>query len=50
MNDENRDYIRIEDMYGHQEDYTVEALFDINENSYALLRSGAKSHSAKNSK
>ena len=38
-NEHLRDKITIEDDEGNVEDYNVEALFDMDENSYALLRS-----------
>ncbi|MCM3766867.1 DUF1292 domain-containing protein [Neobacillus niacini] len=38
MNNEPRDYITIEDEDGNQKQYAVEALFDMEEESYALLK------------
>ncbi len=38
MHDENRDYITVEDERGNRKDYSVEALFDMEEESYALLK------------
>lgn len=37
MKDEPRDYITIEDEKGNQKEYAVEAMFDMEEESYALL-------------
>ena len=37
--DEPRDYITIEDKNGMKKDYAVEALFDMKQESYALLKS-----------
>ncbi|ARK30461.1 DUF1292 domain-containing protein [Halalkalibacter krulwichiae] len=34
-----RDHITIEDEHGHTKDYAVEALFDMDQHSYALLTS-----------
>ncbi|WP_134699178.1 DUF1292 domain-containing protein [Ammoniphilus sp. YIM 78166] len=34
-----RDYITIEDQEGHERQYAVEALFDMEDQSYALLSS-----------
>ncbi len=40
MSDEDfRDYITIEDQEGHEKQYAVEALFDMEDQSYALLSS-----------
>ncbi|OLS38505.1 DUF1292 domain-containing protein [Bacillus sp. MRMR6] len=39
MHDEPRDYITIEDDHGNRKDYAVEALFDMEDESYALLTS-----------
>lgn len=36
-NDEPRDYITIEDGKGNRKEFAVEALFDMEEESYALL-------------
>jgi uncharacterized protein YrzB (UPF0473 family) len=36
---EPRDYITIEDEQGNQKEFAVEALFDMEDKSYALLRS-----------
>jgi uncharacterized protein YrzB (UPF0473 family) len=36
---EPRDYITIEDEQGNQKEFAVEALFDMEDESYALLRS-----------
>jgi hypothetical protein len=36
--DEPRDYILIEDNHGNLKEYAVEALFDMEEESYALLK------------
>ena len=38
MHDEDRDYITVEDEKGNRKDYSVEALFDMEEESYALLK------------
>jgi uncharacterized protein YrzB (UPF0473 family) len=38
MNTDKRDYITIQDEEGKEIDYTIEALFDMDGNSYALLR------------
>jgi uncharacterized protein YrzB (UPF0473 family) len=38
MHDEPRDYITIEDEQGNVKDFAVEALFDMEEESYALLQ------------
>lgn len=38
MLDDNRDYITIEDEKGNRKDYAVEALFDMKEESYVLLK------------
>lgn len=35
---ENRDYITIMDENGKEKDYTIEALFDMEQQSYALLK------------
>ncbi|GAA3327880.1 DUF1292 domain-containing protein [Ectobacillus funiculus] len=35
--DEPRDYITVEDDRGNRKDFAVEALFDMNDESYALL-------------
>src|SRR3954454_24545327 len=37
MHDETRDYITIKDNQGHLKDFAVEALFEMEGNSYALL-------------
>lgn len=37
MHDEPRDYITIEDVKGNRKEFAVEALFDMEEESYALL-------------
>jgi uncharacterized protein YrzB (UPF0473 family) len=37
MHDEPRDYITIEDEEGKRKEFAVEALFDMEEESYALL-------------
>ncbi|MDZ5473849.1 DUF1292 domain-containing protein [Bacillus sp. 31A1R] len=34
-----RDYITIEDENGNEKEYSIEALFDMEDNSYALLKS-----------
>ncbi|MEW9050473.1 MAG: DUF1292 domain-containing protein [Neobacillus sp.] len=39
MHNEPRDYITIEDENGARKDYAVEALFDMEDESYALLTS-----------
>ncbi|HZG72129.1 MAG TPA: DUF1292 domain-containing protein [Chondromyces sp.] len=39
MSDELRDYITVEDEKGNRKDYAVEALFDIEDESFALLKS-----------
>lgn len=39
MSEEVRDYITIEDEEGQEKEYAVEALFDMEEESYALLTS-----------
>jgi hypothetical protein len=39
MHTEPRDYITIEDDDGNRKDYAVEALFDMEDESYALLTS-----------
>lgn len=36
---EMRDYVTIEDDHGHEKQYAVEALFDMEDQSYALLSS-----------
>ncbi|WP_042462719.1 DUF1292 domain-containing protein [Neobacillus dielmonensis] len=36
--DEPRDYITVEDEQGNQKDYAIEALFDMEQESYALLK------------
>jgi hypothetical protein len=36
--DEQRDFVTIEDEYGIEKQYAVEALFEMEGNSYALLR------------
>jgi hypothetical protein len=38
MLENHRDYITIEDEKGNRKDYAVEALFDMKEESYALLK------------
>jgi uncharacterized protein YrzB (UPF0473 family) len=38
MEQEERDYIIIKDEEGKEIDYTIEALFDMDESSYALLK------------
>lgn len=38
MRADDRDYITIEDENGHRKDYAVEALFDMEEEYYALLK------------
>lgn len=42
MRDDERDYITIEDDKGNRKEYAVEALFDMEEESYALLKSGTE--------
>ena len=42
MRDDERDYITVEDERGKQKEYAVEALFDMEEESYALLKSGTE--------
>lgn len=42
MRDDERDYITVEDERGEQKEYAVEALFDMEEESYALLKSGTE--------
>ena len=37
MRDEPRDYITVEDVKGNRKEFAVEALFDMEEDSYALL-------------
>ncbi|TYR80317.1 DUF1292 domain-containing protein [Priestia megaterium] len=37
MQDEIRDYVTIEDEKGNRKDFAVEALFDMEDESYALL-------------
>jgi uncharacterized protein YrzB (UPF0473 family) len=37
MHDEPRDYITIEDEEGNRKDFAIEALFDMKNESYALL-------------
>lgn len=37
--DEPRDYITVEDQEGHKKEFAIEALFDMEEQSYALLSS-----------
>lgn len=39
MGDELRDYITVEDEDGSEKQFAVEAMFDMNEKTYALLRS-----------
>ncbi|WP_462410864.1 DUF1292 domain-containing protein [Neobacillus sp. Marseille-QA0830] len=36
--DEPRDYITVEDEHGNRIEYAIEALFDMEEESYALLK------------
>ena len=38
MRADDRDYITIEDENGHRKDYAVEALFDMEEEYYTLLK------------
>ena len=38
VHDEHRDYITVEDEKGNRKDYAIEALFDMKEESYALLK------------
>lgn len=38
MRDKKRDYITIEDTEGNRKDLAVEALFEMNDKSYALLK------------
>ncbi|RID83655.1 DUF1292 domain-containing protein [Peribacillus asahii] len=38
MRDNHRDYITVEDEKGNRKDYALEALFDMKEESYALLK------------
>jgi uncharacterized protein YrzB (UPF0473 family) len=38
MHDKKRDYITIEDTEGNRKDLAVEALFEMNDKSYALLK------------
>ncbi|MFJ8259146.1 DUF1292 domain-containing protein [Peribacillus asahii] len=38
MRDDHRDYITVEDEKGNRKDYAIEALFDMKEESYALLK------------
>ncbi|MEH6947090.1 DUF1292 domain-containing protein [Bacillus sp. JJ634] len=38
MHDDHRDYITVEDEKGNRKDYAIEALFDMKEESYALLK------------
>ncbi|MCQ6280407.1 DUF1292 domain-containing protein [Bacillus sp. EB600] len=38
MQDEQRDYITIEDENGNRKEYTVEALFDMEDEFFALLK------------
>lgn len=42
MRNDERDYITVEDERGNQKEYAVEALFDMEEESYALLKSGTE--------
>ncbi|WP_421383974.1 DUF1292 domain-containing protein [Bacillus salacetis] len=44
MHDVYRDSITIEDVNGKQEQYSVEALFEMKGNSYAMLKSEAANH------
>lgn len=39
MGDELRDYITVEDEDGSEKQFAVEAMFDMNDKTYALLRS-----------
>jgi len=38
VRDDHRDYITVEDEKGNRKDYAIEALFDMKEESYALLK------------
>jgi len=38
VRDDYRDYITVEDEKGNRKDYAIEALFDMKEESYALLK------------
>ncbi|WP_435799507.1 DUF1292 domain-containing protein [Peribacillus asahii] len=38
VHDDHRDYITVEDEKGNRKDYAIEALFDMKEESYALLK------------
>ncbi|TXC90804.1 DUF1292 domain-containing protein [Metabacillus litoralis] len=38
MNDQERDFIVVEDEQGHEKQYIVEALFDIEDETFALLQ------------
>ncbi|WP_188205939.1 DUF1292 domain-containing protein [Alkalibacillus aidingensis] len=38
MSEELRDYISVEDEDGNEREFSVEAMFDMNEESYALLK------------
>ncbi|MFB5281066.1 DUF1292 domain-containing protein [Peribacillus sp. Hz7] len=38
MRHDHRDYITVEDEKGNRKDYAIEALFDMKEESYALLK------------
>jgi len=40
--DEQRDFVTIEDEYGIEKQYAVEALFEMEGNSYALLRANGE--------
>jgi hypothetical protein len=44
MHDVYRDSITIEDKNGNQEQYSVEALFDMKGSSYAMLKSESTNH------
>ncbi|MEK1833493.1 DUF1292 domain-containing protein [Priestia megaterium] len=42
MNNEERDFVTIEDENGIEKQYAVEALFDMKEQTYALLQSNGE--------
>ncbi|MGM0846280.1 MAG: DUF1292 domain-containing protein [Bacillota bacterium] len=44
MHDVYRDMVTIEDENGQQEEYTVEALFEMKGESYAMLKSDPSNH------
>lgn len=40
MTEEARDYVTIQDEQGQEKEYAIEALFDMDDKTYALLASG----------